>query len=205
MATNPGTPSSTELADLLRDVILAGRLQAGTRLTEADLSERFEVGRGRVREAIQQLARQGLLNVRPNRGATVAPEAPKVVEDHIISLRRSLELFALESIFDRLDDKAFQRWEEILDDMEAACARHDYHGIAEADLAFHRTLFEEAELPDLLVIWETVVGRIRSHFLRMQWRQPRLLDILDEHRQLLKAFRSSDLKTASQLLAAKIE
>ena len=147
MATNPGKPSSTELADLLRDDILAGRLQSGTRLTEADLSERFDVGRGRVREAIQQLARQGLLQVRPNRGATVAPEAPKVVEELIISLRRSLELFALESIFTRLGDKAFARWEAILDDMKEACARQDYHGIAEADLAFHRTIFDEADLP----------------------------------------------------------
>lgn len=205
MATNPSKPSSTELADLLRDDILAGRLQSGTRLTEAELSERFDVGRGRVREAIQQLARQGLLNIRPNRGATVAPEAPKVVEELIISLRRSLELFALESVFNHLSDEAFQRWEAILDDMRVACDRHDFHGIAEADLAFHRRLFEEAELPDLLVIWETVVGRIRSHFLRMQWRQPRLLDILDEHRQLLDTFRSRDLKASLQLLSAKIE
>ena len=205
MATNSGKPSSTELADLLRDDILAGRLQSGARLTEAELSERFEVGRGRVREAIQQLARQGLLHVRPNRGATVAPEAPKVVEDFIISVRRSLEIFALESVFARLDDKAFQRWEAILDDMKEACTRQDHHGVAEADLAFHRTLFEEADLPDLLIIWETVVGRIRSHFLRMQWRQPRLLDILDEHRQLLTTFRSGDRKAAAELLAAKVE
>jgi DNA-binding GntR family transcriptional regulator len=204
MATN-SKPSSTELADLLRDDILAGRLQAGTRLTEAELSERFEVGRGRVREAIQQLARQGLLLVRPNRGATVAPEAPKAVEDHIISLRRSLELFALESVFPRLQEKAFKRWEAILDDMKKACDEHNYHDIAEADLAFHRALFEEAELPDLLIIWETVIGRIRSHFLRMQWRTPRLVDIWDEHRQLLKTFRTGDFKAASQLLGAKIE
>lgn len=205
MASNPSKPNSTELADLLRDDILAGRLQAGTRLTEAELSERFEVGRGRVREAIQQLARQGLLLVRPNRGATVAPEAPKVVEDLIISLRRSLELFALESAFPRLGPRAFTRWEEILGEMIDACDRHAYHDIAEADLAFHRAIFEEAELPDLQVIWETVIGRIRSHFLRMQWRQTRLMDIVDEHRQLLETFRSGNLKASLQLLSAKIE
>ncbi len=62
---------------------------------------------------------------------------------------------AAAAVFNRLDDRAFQRWEAILEDMQAACDRHDYHGIAEADLAFHRMIFDEAELPDLLVIWET--------------------------------------------------
>jgi DNA-binding GntR family transcriptional regulator len=196
--------SSTAVANFLRDDILSGRLLAGHRLTEAELSKRFDVGHGRVREAIQQLARQGLLDTRPNRGATVAAEAPKALCDLIVPIRRTLEVYALELIFDKLNETVFRRWEGILKTMHDACLRQDYPGIAEADLAFHRLIIEKAGQPDLLVIWETILGIVRSHFLRLQWQHPPL-DIYEEHRHLLETFRGNDRAAAIRALADKVE
>jgi DNA-binding GntR family transcriptional regulator len=196
--------NSTEVANFLRNDILSGRLLTGHRLTEAELSKRFDVGRGRVREAIQQLVRQGLLETRPNRGATVAAEAPNAICDLVIPIRRTLEVYALESIFETLDETVFRRWEEILETMHDACLRQDYPGIAEADFAFHRLIFEKAGQPDLLVIWETILGIIRPRFFRTQWRAPQVLNIYEEHRQLLEAFRGNDRAVATRALANKI-
>ncbi|OWK40583.1 Transcriptional regulator, GntR family [Fimbriiglobus ruber] len=193
------------MADQLRDDILSGRLQVGHRLTELSLSQRFEVGRGRVREAIHQLIRQGLLVTRVNCGVTVAPDAPKAIRDLIIPIRRTVEVYALGLIFDELDEATFSRWEEILRAMHDACLTQDFHAIAEADVAFHRLILERSKQPDLMVIWETLVGRIHSHFMQVQWRQTRLLNIYDEHRQLLDTFRSKDRAAAIALLSAKIE
>jgi DNA-binding GntR family transcriptional regulator len=197
-------PTATELADQLRNDILTGRIQPGCRLVEQDISQRFGVGRGRVREAIQQLARQGLLLVRANRGAVVAVDAPKAIRDLIIPIRRTVELYALNLIFESLNDEAFNRWEALLVRMRDACERHDLHTVAEADLDFHRTLIDLAGEPDLKVIWETLVGRIHTHFLQVQWKQTRLLDIYDEHRQLLDVFRGGDRDAAYQLLSSRI-
>jgi DNA-binding GntR family transcriptional regulator len=195
----------TDVADQVRNDILAGRLNPGQRLTEAELSRRFGVGRGRVREAIHQLARQGLLLTRPNCGATVAPEAPEGIRDLIVPIRRTVELYALEHGFDRLDAEAFRRWEAVLADMHAACEHRDFPSMAEADIAFHRLVVACAGEPDLLVIWETLVGRIRSHFLYVQPRQARLLDLYDEHRHLIDTFRAGDRAAALKLLAEKID
>jgi DNA-binding GntR family transcriptional regulator len=198
---NPESPISR----VLREEILTGRLQAGSRLTEAELSSRFGVGRGLVREAVQKLSTQGLLISRPNRGAVVAPEAPREIRNLIIPIRRTVELYALRLVFDDLDAADFAAWDEILGRMRDACARADYHAIAEADLAFHRRLLERAGQPDLIVIWETLVGRIRSHFRRTQKLSADAMEIYEEHRAIVDSFRGRDLAAAVRLLKEKID
>ena len=59
------------IVEKLRADILAGRLAPGTRLVECDLTARFAVSRGPVREALRRLAAEGLIEHLPNRGALV--------------------------------------------------------------------------------------------------------------------------------------
>ncbi|WP_435020782.1 GntR family transcriptional regulator [Tundrisphaera sp. TA3] len=201
----PDLPGPGRITNQLREDILTGRLEAGSRLTEAEISKRFGVGRGIVREAVQSLSLQGLLISRPNRGAVVAPEAPREIRSLIVPIRRTVEVYALQLIFDELEAADFARWEEILDRMRDACERRDFHAIAEADIAFHRALLERAGQPDLFLIWETLVGRIRSHFRRTQRRRCEdAMEIYEEHRTILESFRGKDLAAAKRLLKEKI-
>jgi DNA-binding GntR family transcriptional regulator len=202
-ATSPTNPAG-EIFSSLRAEILSGRMKAGQRLTEAELTSRFGVGRGVVREVLHQLSHQGLLAKRPNCGAVVAPEAPKRVRSLIVPIRRIIEVYALRMVFEDLDDTEFRRWDEVLEQMHDACVRQDVHAVAEADIAFHRYLLERAGQPDLIVIWETLVGRIRSHFRRTHRRYPDIMKVYDEHRQLAEAFRSGDETTAERLLKENI-
>ena len=59
------------IVERLRDDILAGRLQPGSRLVESDLTSRFAVSRGPVREALRRLTADGLIEHWPHRGAVV--------------------------------------------------------------------------------------------------------------------------------------
>ena len=59
------------IVERLRDDILAGRLQPGSRLVECDLTARFAVSRGPVREALRRLSADGLIEHWPHRGAVV--------------------------------------------------------------------------------------------------------------------------------------
>ena len=193
------------IAATLRDEILGGRLTAGQRLTEAGLAARFGATRAVVRPVIQQLAMQGLLVCKSNCGAAVASEAPKAIRDVIVPIRRTVEAYALREVFSDLTAEDFQAWEQILEKMKMACENQDRHTVAECDLAFHRYIIEAAAQSDLLAIWETLVGRVRSHFRRTQRQLTRLMDIYDEHRELLDMFRGSDEDAAVRLLHAKIE
>ena len=88
--------------------------------------------------------------------------------------------------------------------MREACERRDFHAVAEADIAFHRALLERAGQPDLLLIWETLVGRIRSHFRRTQRRYENAMEIYEEHCAILESFRGRDLAAHTRVLKEKI-
>jgi len=201
----PG-PRSVEVAEQLRHDILTGRIPEGLRLTEAELVKRFGVGRGPVREAVQRLSLQGLLETRPNCGAVVASEAPKSVRAVILPIRRTLELFALKELFEEFTSDDFQRWDDILQDMKLACEKEDLHAIAEQDISFHRYLLVRLNQPDLLAIWDLLVGRIRSHFRKTQRRRCQsMMEIYEEHLALLNVFRSGPLEEALKMLKEKID
>ncbi len=204
MAAETAGSSGSRVAHLLREEILTGRLPAGCRLTEAELSTRFGVGRSLVREAVQRLSLQGLLISRPNRGAVVAPEAPREIRNLIVPIRRTLEVYALQLVFDELAEADFAVWDAILLRMRDACERRDFQAVAETDIAFHRALLERAGQPDLIVIWETLVGRIRSHFRKTQPRNSNAMEIYEEHQAILDSFRGRDLVAAVRLLKDKI-
>ena len=196
---------SAEIVAELRRDILSGRMPEGLRVTEAELAKRFGVGRGLVREAVQRLTQQGLLHTRPNCGAVVAPEAPKTIRRLIVPIRRSIETHALQLVFDELTEEDFRRWEDIVDQMRPACQKGDFHALAELDIAFHRFLLDRAGQPDLISIWETLAGRIRSHFRRAQRRCTDPMEIYEEHAGLVKVFREGTLEEAVRVLKEKID
>ena len=71
LSPNPRRSTVEYIADELRDAIMAGRLEPGEQLGEADLARRFEVSRGPLREAMQRLVSEGLLHAITNRGVFV--------------------------------------------------------------------------------------------------------------------------------------
>src|SRR5258707_14648295 len=75
-----------ELATRLRDMVVEGELKPAQKIPEAELCERFGVSRTPMREALKVLAREGLINLLPNRGAGVA----KVTVQEIKGLRPRL-------------------------------------------------------------------------------------------------------------------
>ena len=64
-------PLSAQLADRIRDMIVAGDYPPGTRLQEMELSAHFGVSRTPLREALKTLSSEGLVTLAPNRGATI--------------------------------------------------------------------------------------------------------------------------------------
>jgi DNA-binding GntR family transcriptional regulator len=194
-----------QIVERIRDDIMSGRLAGGQRLSELALGRRFGVSRGPVREALVQLAHEGLVDSKPNCGVHVSMPVPDSIRALIIPIRRTIETFALQLVFDELNDEDFRRWEVILKRMAEACQETDIVAAVEQDIAFHRLLLERAGQPDLLAIWSTIVARVRGHFKEVHLAcrdQP--IDVHADHQQLVKAFRSGDREAAVQTLEAHI-
>ncbi|WP_075792721.1 GntR family transcriptional regulator [Massilia putida] len=72
------------------NAVMSHRLPPGTRLGEADFCELYGVSRTTVRKALQRLAHDHIIELRPNRGAVVASPSPKEARD-VFAARRALE------------------------------------------------------------------------------------------------------------------
>ena len=94
----------TSLVDLsvrrLRAEILGGILPSGERIIEEQLTARYRISRAPLREALRQLAQQGLVEHLPRRGVRVAALSAEDA-DELFGLRNVLERYAVELAFAR--------------------------------------------------------------------------------------------------------
>jgi DNA-binding GntR family transcriptional regulator len=175
--------SATEaLARSLRDRILSGDVPPGTRLPELELVRSYGVARPTVREALQLLVHQGLLQRRPNHSACVPELTPAAVED-IFYARAPLELHTVRTLAARGEDipaarAAVERFEALADDVH-------WSDVVDADLAFHVALIQAIGSPRLARLHAALEGEIRLCIaqLRPAWHTPSAL--AEEHRQVL--------------------
>lgn len=194
-----------QIVERLREDILSGRIAEGERLREVDLAKRFSVSRGPIREALQQLAWEGVVETDRNKGALVSTSAPNEISELIIPLRCTIEKYAIRLFFDQLTEEDFLTWETILSKMKQACETKDFALISEHDIAFHRSLVKRANSPDLLAIWSAMVSRIRRHFRESHLRYQNPVQIYEEHLPILEALREGSLSDALQIIEDHIE
>jgi len=194
-----------QIVERLREDILSGRIAEGERLREVDLAKRFSVSRGPIREALQQLAWEGVVETDRNKGALVSTSAPNEISELIIPLRCTIEKYAIRLFFDQLTEDDFLTWEMILSKMKQACETKDFALISEHDIAFHRSLVKRANSPDLLAIWSAMVSRIRRHFRESHLRYQNPVQIYEEHLPIIEALREGSLSDALQIIEDHIE
>ena len=190
-----------QIAARLRQDVLSSKLKPGVPLREIDLSERFGVSRGPVREAFRQLTQQGLLVLEPNKGVRVAQNPSVEVRPLVVELRRTIERFVLESIFERITEADIERWEEILAEIRQACEHNDVDALTEHDLRFHQAIIQSHDDKDLFALWQPIAMRMMMHYNR-------LVDIMDsyhEHERILDAIRAGDRAAAVEALTANIQ
>jgi DNA-binding GntR family transcriptional regulator len=101
------------IVERLRADILAGRLKPGSRLVESDLTARFAVSRGPVREALRRLAAEGLIEHRPHRGAHVRRLSARDIRE-LFQIRVELESLAARLAAESGDNAARRRFAEAI-------------------------------------------------------------------------------------------
>src|SRR5262245_19267788 len=110
--------------DQLRDAILDGELKPGDSLIESDLATALKVSRAPLREALQILTVEGLVENIPYHGSTVRLLTPKDIEE-LYSLRGALEAFAIERIIEHNDPQTQDTLRQIYEAMRQAALAGD--------------------------------------------------------------------------------
>lgn len=188
---------SDESTDRLRAAIRNGTLLPGTRLVEQDLAEMLEVSRIPVREAIQRLVEEGLVNKVPHRGAFVYLPTLKEIEE-ISSLRVVLERFIVERAIARWQPEHELALRQIVAQMRQTAEERDFQQIYELDYNFHYTLWTIAEHSIMLEVVSSLRSRISRFLYEANSALPatQLTTHVDSHDDLIEVIKTGDVATA---------
>ena len=191
--------TSERIREAIEQAILTGEFTDGFRLDEVTLCNRFGVSRTPVREALNQLAASGLVEMKPRRGAFVrVPGFVEVVE--MFEVMGELEAMCGRLAAKRISAEQLARFRVACDKCEVAEAENDANGYYRENETFHQILYEASGN-----------GFLRSQALQLQKRlQPfrrmqlqvrgRVRQSLDEHRRIREAIEAGDGETAGQEL-----
>lgn len=147
---NAEEPTATErVYGAIHAAIVEHRLAPGTRLRETELAKGFAVSRTVVRQALQRLAQDRVVDLRHNRGAQV-PEPTREEAAHVFDARRVLECEIARRIAGRLGAEQRQALRDVVARETAAEARADRAAAIRLSGEFHRALAALAGNPMLL-------------------------------------------------------
>jgi DNA-binding GntR family transcriptional regulator len=146
-ATPPVEAQETTLTDrawrALEEEIVTLRIPPGSIVSEAGLSMRLGLGRTPVREALQRLSSEGLVQILPRRGIIVT-EIDVAAQLRLLEVRREIERLLARSAARRAPPELRQRFASLADEMEVAARRDDDVAFMRLDRAFNLLLLDAA-------------------------------------------------------------
>jgi DNA-binding GntR family transcriptional regulator len=190
---------SEQLCEKIEEQIATGELQPGSFLDEATLVEKFGVSRTPVREALIQLAAEGLIEIRPRRGAVVTSLSPA-------RLMEMFEVMAeLEAMCGRLAARRMNDWQrkDMLAAHEAceeARAKDDSDAYFYHNEKFHSAIYIGSQNAFLMEQANQLERRLRP-YRRLQLRVRNRMNVsFNEHLQVIDAITKGDEDAAEKAL-----
>jgi DNA-binding GntR family transcriptional regulator len=194
-------PAKRSLADevtqSIREAIPSGKLAPGERLREELLAKTMNVSRGPVREALNQLEREGLVLVQRNRGTFVARLSLEDL-DEVYTLRLPLERLAVQRTVRYADEAQLNEMQAVVDAMVATYER----GIteleaAELDVRFHEILYQASQHRRLYECWANLRPQIHILLLTRNVVASDFREmVVSSHQAILDAIRARDEERA---------
>ena len=187
----------------IREDIVAGELQFGSRITIAELANRYGVSQMPIREALRALHGEGLLVIEPNRGARVRSLDRHFVSN-IFDLRCSLEMLIVRQMVTRCTPEHLAELEHIEARIEANIEAANFQGVLRANHELHRLIGEIAQNPDAVTLLNRHWLLIAALWRRYEYGPERFTGVVDDHRHLLAAIRARDVEAAVMLAGAHV-
>jgi GntR family transcriptional regulator, trigonelline degradation regulator len=147
-------PLREQVLDLLRREIVEMRLQPGQRLVERELIQRLGVSRTTLREAIRELAAEGLVTSIPQKGSIVAVPSPKEAAE-VYEVRALLEGAAARRFAERATEKHLEALQTAFREIERAALANDPMSLLTAKDQFYEVLVDGA---DNTIIRQVIAG-----------------------------------------------
>lgn len=188
----------------LRQAILRGDLKPGERLMEIHLADKLGVSRTPIREAIRKLELEGLVIMKPRRGAEVAKITEKNLKD-VLEVRRALDALSIELACDRITEQEKSNLKLALLECESATQSRDAAVIANADIKFHDIIIAAAGNERLTYLINNLAEqmyRYRFEYLKDVTKHEKMIE---EHRLIYNSIIEHNKEAAASAVTTHID
>jgi DNA-binding GntR family transcriptional regulator len=187
---------SDRLREAVEEEITTGKLLPGSRLDEAELAKRFKVSRTPIREALNLLLGEGLIEMRPRRGAVVA----RVTSHRLIEMfevMAELEAMCVQLAARRMSDEEFAAIEAAHGACGGAAEERDADAYFYANESFHYAIYAASHNTFLFEQAASLQRKLRP-YRRLQLRvRNRIQRSFEEHQAIVEALRHGDGEKAA--------
>ena len=192
-------PLHMQIADQLREMIMTGNLREGDKVNEYELCTSMGVSKTPLREALRVLSAEGLISLVPNRGSFVTkPTIDEIVE--MFDVMSLLEGYCAREACEKMSAKDFAHIEKMHTNLERHFECRDQDAYIRVNNQYHSYLQELAGNRTL----NQIVSGLRKKILLYRFQSlnlpERFESSIQEHRQLLTAFKKRDHKEAEVLM-----
>jgi len=195
--------TAKRIAAVLRQRITQGAIEPGERLNELSLAAELGVSRSPIREALAQLAGEGIVHLVPYKGTFVTALSEARLQD-LLDFRLALEQFAVRRAIDRATPDQFDRFQALIDTIAERAKAADLSGAVDADLATHEYLIEMAGSSLLAQTYKAMLGELRLYIAQTSRHYENAAELATEHAALVKAMRAKRVDEAVKLITDHI-
>ena len=178
--------------DELKMRILTGQIAAGERMMEEETSRDLGVSRTPVREAFKRLEKEGLVIIKPRRGAFATQMAKKDLME-ILDVRESLESMAAGQACERMTKAQKEKLRSVCEKHKKAVANNTYKQMVKYDTEFHQLLVEGSRNKTLI----NFVEQLQELVLRFRYiyydKTESAANVAAEHGNILDAILEGDV------------
>jgi len=187
----------------LKRIILEHQVPLGGKLREGELAAALGISRTPVREAINRLEKEGLVQIFPQRGAFVVRFSERDVLE-LFLIRQNLEGLAAYLAAERMNEGGLSKLESCIQGFREPFSESAIRRYAKEDFRFHQTIVALSDCQRLIKMISTLYDQIRIFRLTMVGLSTRMKTSLAEHRLLVEAFRKKDPEKAEQMMRQHI-
>lgn len=187
------------VADALRAALIAGELRPGEVYSAPSLAARFGVSATPVREAMLDLAKEGLVDTVPNKGFRVTAVSDRQLDEYT-HIRALIEIPTVVELARTADRVSLEALRPAAREIVTAAVAGDLIAYVEADTRFHLGLLALAGNAHLVEVVADLRGRSRLYGLTALVEAGRLLASAEEHLELLDALLERDDKAVHAIM-----
>jgi len=196
-------PRNTKLAslpdqvyDYLRTAIICAELPPGEKLVELDIAAQMGTSQGPVREALQRLERDGLVEHQA-RSATFVTSISIDEMYELFSIRNLIEGFAIRRTAQKITPDQCADLDDLIEKMAQAGSQKEIIALAEYDMQFHRHIVEWSGCADFLRLWTPLSSQIQRFIVQSHPEHyPDFVEIGTRHQPIVAALRRHDSDSA---------